>query len=287
MSFSDKISSLQSSAERQLHALGNKKKTENALILPFLDVLDYDPFDVREVEPDYEIGREEGGTVLVDYAVKKEGTPIMLFECTEAKTDVDVYEEGVRKDGFLFDYFEELEADVAAVTNGLTYRFYANLETDIKVEKRPFLEFNLLGYDSDQVEILKRLSKPVFDRDEILSAVHDLRSGELLRSYFAKQRELPEDQFVRFLAAQVYDGDLSSGQIERFRSLVQRVLGEFVEAEGETASLSEKTEEPSPSGSETDSRGAPSEEETPGDGDDEDRSGPFDKDIAQRVIEDF
>jgi hypothetical protein len=305
MSFSDKISSLQSSAERQLHALGSKKKTENALILPFFDMLGYNPFDIREVEPDYEIGREERGTETVDYALKKEGTPTVLFQCTEAKTDLEAYENDARKEVSLFEYFDELEADLAAFTNGLTYRFYANLEADVRVEARPFLEFNLLGYEPDQVQALERFSKSVFDRDEILAAAHDLQTGQLLRSYFARQQESPDDHFVRFLAAQVYDGEISGSQLERFRPLVQEVLGEFGEGEGEGQSqpdqegraLPEQTGESAPRDLEAGVEGTLSEEakdgggrsddEAPTNEDDEDGSGPFDKDLAQRVIDDF
>jgi hypothetical protein len=65
MSFSDKISSLQPSAGRQLHALGSRQKTENALILPFFSMLGYNPFDVREVELEYENIRGEQGTEAV------------------------------------------------------------------------------------------------------------------------------------------------------------------------------------------------------------------------------
>lgn len=305
MSFSDKISSLQSSAERQLHALGSKKKTENALILPFFDTLGYNPFDVREVEPDYEIGHEERGTKTVDYALKKEGTPTVLFQCTEAKTDLEAYENNVRREGSLFEYFDELEAGLAAFTNGLTYRFYANLEADMRVEARPFLEFNLLGYEPDQVQALERLSKSVFDRDEILSAAYDLQTGQLLRSYFARQRESPDDHFVRFLAAQVYDGEISGSQLDRFRPLIQEVLAEFGGGEGEGQSFSDhesralpgQTDEQASRDSgagvegtlsdEGQDEGRQSNDEAPTDEDDEDGSGPFDKNLAQRVIDEF
>lgn len=304
MSFSDKISSLQSSAERQLHALGSKKKTENALILPFFDMLGYNPFDIREVEPDYEIGREERGTETVDYALKKEGTPTVLFQCTEAKTDLEAYEEDVRGDSLL-EYLDELEADLAAFTNGLTYRFYANLEVDVRGEARPFLEFNLLGYEAGQIETLKQLSKSVFDCDEILSAARDLQTGQLLRRYFSRQRTSPDDRFLRFLAAQVYDGEVSGSQLERLRPLVQKVLEEFGEGEGEEQSFPDQEGRALPEqagetasrdleagvegtlSEEGQSEGRQSDEEVPTDEDAEDRGGPFDKDLAQRVIGDF
>jgi hypothetical protein len=304
MSFSDKISSLQSSAERQLHALGSKKKTENALILPFFNMLGYNPFDVREVEPDYEIGRGEQETETVDYALKKEGSATVLFQCAEAKTDLEAYEKDVRG-GSLLEYLDELEADLAAFTNGLTYRFYANLEVDVRGEERPFLEFNLLGYEPDQIETLERLSKSVFDRDEILSAARDLQTSHLLRSYFSRQRTSPDDRFLRFLAAQVYDGEVSGSQLDRLRPLVQKVLGEFGGGEGEEQSVPDQEGRALPEqagetasrdlkagvegtlSQEAESGGRPSDEEAPTDEDAEDRGGPFDKDLAQRVIDDF
>ncbi|MFB6279209.1 MAG: hypothetical protein ABEK75_06860 [Salinibacter sp.] len=295
MSFSERISSLQSSAERQLHALGSRKKTENALILPFFNMLGYNPFDVREVEPEYEIGHEEQATKTVDYAIKEEGTPIMLLQCAEAKTDLDAYEEEARGEGSLFEYFDELEADVAAFTNGLTYRFYVNLETDIRVDERPFLEFNLLDYESTEIQDLRRLSKPAFDKEKILSAAHDLQTSQLLRSYFAQQRESPDDHLVRFLAAQVYEGEISGSQLDRFRPLVREVLKEFVGGDGEgtlpskqeNPSRTDQTEAPDASGTEDDSERTSLGDEIPVDEDDEDGTGPFDKDLAQRVIDDF
>lgn len=293
MSFSERISSLQSSAERQLHALGSRKKTENALILPFFNMLGYNPFDVREVEPEYEIGHEEQATKTVDYAIKEEGTPIMLLQCAEAKTDLDAYEEEARGEGSLFEYFDELEADVAAFTNGLTYRFYVDLETDIRVDERPFLEFNLLDYESTEIQDLRRLSKPAFDKEKILSAAHDLQTSQLLRSYFAQQQESPDDHFVRFLAAQVYEGEISGSQLDRFRPLVQEVLEKFGDgketpsSEQENPSPPDQTEEPAASGMEDDSGRTSLGDEIPVDEDDEEGSGPFDKDLAQRVIDDF
>lgn len=287
MSFSERISSLQSSAERQLHALGSRKKTENALILPFFNMLGYNPFDVRAVEPEYEIGHEEQATKTVDYAIKEEGTPIMLLQCAEAKTDLDAYEEEARGEGSLFEYFGELEADVAAFTNGLTYRFYADLETSIRTEEHPFLEFNLLDYESDEIQALQRLSKPAFDNDEILSAAHDLQTSQLLRSYFARQWDSPDDHFVRFLAAQVYDGEISGSQLDRFRPLVRKVLGEFVGDEGEVTSVPDQLGGLGASEVEEVSEEANLSGEASGDEDDEDGTGPFDKDLAQRVIDDF
>ena len=79
MEFTEKVSALQSSAENQLPALNSLKKTETALVLPFFDVLGYNPFDVRDVEPDFNVGLGDKGMRTVDYALKREGAPLMLF----------------------------------------------------------------------------------------------------------------------------------------------------------------------------------------------------------------
>lgn len=248
MSLSDRISSLQSSAKRQLHALTGKKKTENALVLPFFEALGYNPFDLQHVEPDYKLGPDSPGTKEADYALKTGDTPALLVRCTEAETSLDDFEAKARREGSLLGQLEDLEADVVALTNGLTYRFYADLEVGIKAGPRPFLDFNLLGYEAgreaEELEMLRRLSRPVFDRDEICRVAHDRRAGQCLRGYLSGQRKSPDDHFVRFLAAQVYEGDVSESQLGHLRPLVEEVLGEIVEAEetGEEEGRPQSTE---------------------------------------------
>lgn len=241
MAFSDRIASLQSNAERQLHALSSAKKTENALVLPFFETLGYDPFNVREVEPDFEIGHQQG-TKRADYAIKKGGDPIMLFQCAEAKTDLGIFD-----DHFLPGSLDAVGASVAAFTNGLNYRFYADLQFGTEIPSDPFLEFNLLEYGAEQVEALKRLTRPAFDSEQIRSAAFELQSSQLLRGYLAGQTEAPDDHFVRFLAAQVYEeqgyekqvseGDESAELLDRFRPVVQKVLRGLAEKGDDSQSV--------------------------------------------------
>lgn len=258
MNLPDRISTLQSSAKRQLHALGGKKKTENALVLPFFEALGYNPFDMRQVEPRPEItpGGSNAEAVScapkVDYALKKEGSPTMLVRCREAKADIGAFEKQVREGGSVLERLGDLEAEVAVLTNGLTYQFYTGLGGSDRAvghpsdghaggrragEKRgagerPFLKFNLLGHEAEELQMLRRLSRPAFDREEIRQIVFDRQARRRLRSYLAGQRESPSDLLVRFLAAQIYDGEVPSGQIDRFRPIVQEVVGELVEEGG-------------------------------------------------------
>lgn len=228
MDLFQEIAALKSNAEDQLHALNTREKTKNALLLPFFSALGYNPFDVREVEPGFavEVGEERR---QVDYAVKRNGVPIMIFECKEAGTDLDAYDAAP-----LYRYFSQIEARIGVLTNGIGYRFYADLDREANADTRPFFEFNLLDHERGAVEELERLTKSAFDLDEILAAAHDLKYGRLLREYLERQWEGPDRQFVRFLAEQISQGGVAQGDAERFEPLVREALQQFVQGkEGE------------------------------------------------------
>lgn len=311
MELLERISDLRSRAEGQLAALDSQRKTENALVLPFFKALGYDPFDVREVEPEFDVGLEEQGMKTVDFALKKQGAPVMLVQCEAAETDLGGYD-----NRFLFQYFDRLATDIAVFTNGLRYRFYANLDAGIAVDGRPFLEFNLLDHGPDQVEELAPLTQPAFNTEEILSTAYNRVAGQQLRTYLVGQQQSPDDHLVRFMAAQLYEGEVSNDVIEQFRPVVQNVLGELFEDDPEdpapTPSFSDKMEpadSPEPSSSEADvaekraaetaSAGDNAELSTPDEASSTNDNGgapesaeldgedPFDKDLARRVIDDF
>ncbi len=301
MELTERVSALQSSAQSQLPALNSLKKTETALILPFFSALGYDPFDVREVEPDFDVGLEEQGMKTVDYALKREGVPLMLFQCEEAKTNLGAYD-----NRFLFQHFDELEAEVVVFTNGVSYRFYANLEAGFDVYERPFLEFDLLDHGLEEIENLKRFTQSVFDTEEILSAAYNVGGGRLLRDYFSRQQESPSEHLVRFMAAQIYEEEISEDVVERFRPVVQRVLGKFINDESvarpSVAERENRSTTPNPEESskpEEDLELTSSEEESFSDEDEVsaeeegtdqeegEEDDPFEKDLARRVLEDF
>lgn len=307
MGFSEEISALKSKAEGQLHALSSKEKTKNALFLPFVSTLGYDPFDIREVEPGFtvDVGGERHKTV--DYAVKKGGTPIMFFECKEAGTDLAAYDPDP-----LFRSFSEIEARIGVLTNGIDYRFYADVEEEISVDQRPFLEFNLLDCRPEDIGELERMRKSSLDVEGVLSTARDLKYKRLFKDYLDLQWKSPDEQFVRFMAQRIHDGQLPEGIQERFGPVVREAVREFVqERRGARPTLTRREGEPQPTRQreapksagtekESESAGQPEEpvspnrteqeEETPSGekvSGEPDGSDPFEKNLAERVIDGF
>lgn len=91
MDLANRLSTLRARAEGQRAVFDRQRKTETAIVFPFFDALGYDPFDVRDVEPEAPVDGAEEETV--DYVLKKDGRPVMLVECMEATEALDAPDE--------------------------------------------------------------------------------------------------------------------------------------------------------------------------------------------------
>lgn len=64
-----------------------EEATKNAMVMPFIQILGYNVFDPLEVTPELvsDVGTKKGEKV--DYAILRDGKPIILFECKKAGGD--------------------------------------------------------------------------------------------------------------------------------------------------------------------------------------------------------
>ena len=139
-------------------AVRTEEATKNALVMPFINALGYNVFDPREVIPEFvaDIGTKKGEKV--DYAVMRNGTPIILFECKSANTELDHVHISQ-----LFRYFSVTEARFGILTNGVLYRFFSDLEASNKMDSRPFLEIDLGDLHEPSIHELKKFAKQEFE----------------------------------------------------------------------------------------------------------------------------
>ena len=99
----------------------------------------------------------------IDYAIHKDGQPIILIECKHWKEDLTSH------NGQLFRYFHVSNARFGILTNGIIYRFYTDLVEKNKMDEKPFFEFNMEKYRESQVDKLREFHKSYFYVDTILS----------------------------------------------------------------------------------------------------------------------
>lgn len=222
MDFKDSIKQISERIDTLKANLPTEEATKTALIMPFINALGYDIFNPLEVLPEMtcDVGTKKGEKI--DYAILKDGEPIMLIECKHWQQDLNLY------NNQLIRYFHVSKAKFGVLTNGIVYRFYTDLDEPNKMDEKPFLEVNLCDLKEAQVEELKKFHKSYFDVDMILSSASELKYMGELRSIIGKEFSGPSPDFVRFFGKQVYDGVFSAKVLEQFTALVKRSISGYI-----------------------------------------------------------
>ena len=138
MDFIDQIKQFAKRVETLRDSIQTEEATKTSIIMPFFAMLGYDVFNPLEFTPEFiaDVGIKKGEKV--DYAIIKNGEPVILIEAKSTNKKLE------RHDSQLFRYFGTTKAKFAILTNGITYRFYTDIEETNKMDKEPFLEFNII-----------------------------------------------------------------------------------------------------------------------------------------------
>ena len=223
MDFIDQIKELSRQMSTQLEHVETEEATKNALIMPFINILGYNVFNPAEVVPEFtcDVGTKKGEKV--DYAIMKDGNPIILFECKSANSDLE--KEHASQ---LYRYFSVTEVQVGVLTNGIVYKFYSDLEKSNKMDAKPFLEIDMLDIREPLLEELKRFRKESFVIEEILSSASELKYTKEMKKILGEELNSPSEEFVRFFTKRVYSGKMTKRVKEDFKDITHRAFKQFV-----------------------------------------------------------
>ena len=224
MTFDEKISALAEKIPSLIDHLETEEATKNALIMPFIAALGYDVFNPQEVVPEFiaDHGTKKGEKV--DYAIKQDNEIIILIECKHAKSnlcDANMSQ--------LYRYFGVTKSRIAILTNGVTYCFFSDLEESNKMDKRPFLELDMLNLRKNLVAEVKKLGKEKFDLDRMLSTASELKYTSQIKKNLSKQLENPDEDFVKFFFNAANPGArFTAAAKEQFTGLVKKAFNQFI-----------------------------------------------------------
>jgi predicted type IV restriction endonuclease len=222
MDFADKITQLTEKVVKMRHQLQTEEATKNALIMPFIQTLGYDVFNPSEVIPEYtaDVGAKKGEKV--DYAIMQNDKTIMLIESKKIDDNLNNH------DTQLIRYFHASEAKFAILTNGQVYKFYTDLESENKLDEKPFFEIDLLNLKEQQIVELKKFHKNSFDVDKIFSTASELKYSNSIRAILNNEIEEPSESFIRFFLSQVYEGRATASVLEQFKTIVKKSLNQWL-----------------------------------------------------------
>jgi len=212
MDFSERIHELGARFIDLRDHVSTEEATKTSFVLPFLNILGYDTFDPRIVNPEFtaDVGTKKGERV--DYAIMRDGEPIILIECKTCGSSLD---QG--KASQLHRYFHATSSRIAILTDGIIYKFFSDLDKPNVMDDRPFMIFDFNKIEEALIPQLKKLASDRFDVATALHAAEDLKYTRQIKQAIANELATPSDDFVRFFASKVYSGQLRANIIEEFR----------------------------------------------------------------------
>jgi hypothetical protein len=220
--FGDKIRTLSNRLHKLRDSIHTEEATKTSVIMPFFAALDYDIFNPEEFVPEYtaDIGIKKGEKV--DYAILKNGEPILLIEAKAITEKLN------KHDSQLFRYYAATKARFAILTNGVLYRFYTDLDETNKMDANPFFDFNLLDPRDTHILELYKFRKDAFNVDDILTTASELKYTSAIKKFLSEQWESPSDELVTLIISDIYQGKRTKQVVDKFQPLVKTSLKQFV-----------------------------------------------------------
>jgi len=96
------------------------------------------------------------------------------------------------------------------------------------MDEKPFLEINMMELDQVLVGELKKLTKPAFNLDELMTTAGELKYTRQIKRLLSDQMEKPSDEFVKFFASKVFNGVLSPSRREYFAGITKRSFNQLI-----------------------------------------------------------
>ena len=202
--------------------IATEEATKNAFIMPMLQILGYDVFNPLEIVPEFtcDIGIKKGEKI--DYAVFRDGNPLILIECKHWKQNLNLHE------GQLIRYFQAANVRYGVLTNGIRYRFYSDISKQNILDEKPFFEFDVTDMKENEVEELKKFHKNYYDHDSVAATAIDLKYTAEIKALILKEIADPSEWFVRDVVKNVYDGRATDKVMEQFTALTKKSFGQVI-----------------------------------------------------------
>lgn len=212
--------------DRSKKDIKNEEATKHSLIVPLIRELGY--VDVpSEVDYEFNCGiNNRGDNRRIDIVLKQEGRVAIMVECKDLSVNLDNC-----ADQLNYYFYAVQGARIAVLTNGEEYRFFSDMDVRERMDKEPFLAFNIHNVSDEQIAFLELIKKDSFDLDKVIARIRELKAYPAFKIAVEKNLAEPSNDFVRWIAKSALDKDYDSRSLELYARLAKRALAEFVAGE--------------------------------------------------------
>ena len=224
MDLVEKLQKLSNDLSRKRRAAKKEATTRSYLVDPFIEALGYTVNDPEDVEQEFtaDIGKQ---SEQVDYAIMRDREPIIFIEVKQANISLsDNHAAQLRRY-----YGTKTDVRLSILTNGIEYRFYADLEKPNVMDDEPYLVIDMRLFEEKQVEVLKVLTKSEFDLERAISVAITSKYRNRMQDVMSKELDPLSDGLVEFFIRKVYSGRLTQKVVSEFEPLVKEAWHRFVD----------------------------------------------------------
>ena len=206
----------------------NEESTKLFLVLPFLNFLGYDDRNPDEVCPEHNADFSEKYKNRVDFAILKNGKPVIAVECKTLGS-------ALRDErGQLRSYFNAAPTvKMGIITDGLVYEFYADSDEPNMMDQSAFLSLNLRDIAKGKIEDsidegLRSLQKGNFDPENIGAEAKRKLIFQNIVQQIAKFAEEPSEAFVRLLLQNAGLSHIRTKALAEYSEITRSAFREYV-----------------------------------------------------------
>jgi len=200
-----------------------EETTKQALILPLLDILGFSPYDPLIVKAEYYadvpgVKRSE----KVDYALYSEGEPVMFIEAKAVGESLGTHAPQLAR------YFNATPGVcVVALTNGLKWKFFTDLENKNMMDSKPFFSVDFTELKETDIPELSRFCYGTIRADHLRTFAEDQANLAKLKEVITSSLRELDDDFVKYVISKALPTiRLTQKLIESYTPLVKRAVAE-------------------------------------------------------------
>lgn len=196
----------------------NEESTKTAFIIPFFEILGYAVKDPSEFKPEYDASVGNKKDKRVDYSIRRNGETILIIEAKHHKENLDNHV------AQLFYYYAATPAKFALLTNGIEYRFYADLDKKHVMDLKPFFVFDILDFDEQDASVLKNFRKNSFDIFKLGNIAEEMKYANQTKRIIKAIVDMPDDDFIRYVLSSIHKGKKTQQLVDKLRPIVKKSI---------------------------------------------------------------
>lgn len=202
-----------------------EETTKQALILPLLDILGFNPYDPTKVLAEFAADFPGvKATERVDYALYCNGQPVMFIEAKPYIADLTNHAPQLSR------YFNSsLGVTIGAITNGREWRFFTDLINTNVMDEKPFLTIDFTKAHPEDLTQLAEFKHDNFHAEKLRFFAEENQYIQQFKAVIKKSINEVDIDFVRYVAQQAsIQRQLNTKFLESIQPFVKQAVQQAI-----------------------------------------------------------